>query len=169
MAQRRCTTPGCTGTLPPGTGKHCPRCGGTKFLRRRGRGVVIVMLVIAGLGIAGRQWREHSLPATATPDRHDLAQMYEVASKMTVVTARDDAYAGIARRAIGDRDFEYAYEVANDIAVATEKDAVLMEIVDQSLNAGQPGWADRSAKAMMITPNRDTALRHILERVQSKK
>src|SRR6185437_10437307 len=103
MPERRCATEGCTGTLPDGKGKHCPRCGGTTFLnpRKRPSWIRLVALTLAlaiAIGIFTARSIHQPMSTGTSASRAELTQSYEVASRMTSANARDDAYADIVHR-----------------------------------------------------------------------
>src|SRR5258706_13612448 len=97
MGVRRCATQGCSGTLPAGTGTHCPRCGGTRLVRERGvgrRGVVITLLGLASAFVV-RSFQKHAeMPATGPPSgRRALEERHEARARMSNNSLSDEAYA----------------------------------------------------------------------------
>lgn len=185
MSIRRCANPTCTGVLPDDKGKHCPRCGGTEFkestgssgsafrllgyLLRRRLLIVLALLIVAGVVLIYLIRTEPQLlPAPlvegpVTPERRQLMDLYEIASKMGMLDARDKAYADIVRRALAQNDFEYACKVGESIGMYTHKDKALGEIVDAAIDAHMDQWADRAAELMASVSNRDAALGKIME------
>lgn len=177
MSVRHCGTKGCPGTLPEGKGVHCPRCGGTQFLPaaalrppRRGRWALLIvpalMVVVAAPIIIFKS--KHRVASTATPERPALVQAHDVAERMTMLDARDTAYAQILHRALAQHDFEYACEVGNDITQLGIKDKCLLETVDESLKAHQPAWANRAADEIVEIQERDEAFKKIMDAGSSR-
>jgi hypothetical protein len=174
---RHCATKGCPGTLPAGKGVHCPRCGGTQFLPaaalrppRRGRRVLLIVpaiLVLVAAPIIIFKSR-HGLPSTGTLERPALEQAHDVAERMTMLDARDTAYAQILHRALAQHDFEYACEIGNEITQLDVKDKCLLETVEESLQAHQPAWANRAADQIVEIQERDEAFKKIMDAGSSK-
>jgi hypothetical protein len=171
MSLRHCATEGCPGTLPPRKGKHCPRCGGTEFLKpRRARRWVLVisasLVVLAALAItiglvSSRDSATAKFPTT--PQRQALMDARDLAAKMTVPIARDEAFAEVIHRALAEHDFEYACQLGNEMSIPTLKDKSLLEIVDEALKGHQTLWANRAADLMVVATNRDAAFRKIMD------
>jgi hypothetical protein len=166
MAVRRCATQGCPGILPAGTGTHCPRCGGTRFVRERrlvrrllfagvlALGIVFVVLVLG---------RHEGMPATGSSSgRRALVEAHEVASRMSATNTRDEAYADIVRRALAQQDYEYACEVGGEMSTSSIKDKCLLDVVEEALKAHQKAWATRAAEEMNNVGDRDAAFKRIL-------
>jgi hypothetical protein len=167
MSQRRCAAPGCIGTLPRREGKFCPKCGGTQFLpgRRRASRVVLALIIVAvALMFVNRSRLRSS--AGVNVQRKDLIAAREVASRMTMPQARDDAYSSIVHLALQKHDEEYACDVAGDITMANTKDKVLGDIVDDALATHQIDWANKAADEMVMAGARDAALRQIADAIK---
>jgi hypothetical protein len=162
MSLRHCATKGCLGTLPIGRGKHCPRCGGTEFLprRRRGRRVLLILIIALGVGTVFRY--ERKAPVSAV-DRRRLEEMRDVAANMTETSVRDDAYAKILHQALAQHDFEYACELGGDMTGTDAKDKCLLETVEEALKAQQPAWAKTAAGEIVEISIRDEAFGKIME------
>src|SRR5258706_15870636 len=115
MGVRRCATQGCSGTLPAGTGTHCPRCGGTRFVRegKLGRRVVFITLLALAIAFVVISFQRHGeMPATGTPSgRRALEERHEAAARMSNNSLRDEAYADLVRGALAQQDFEYACQI----------------------------------------------------------
>ncbi len=107
MAIRRCATNGCLGTLPAGAGKHCPRCGGKKFLQphRHTRRVVVLLLALIVVTIGVLRLTVWATPVT--PERKALIEQRKLADKLGSID-RDKAYSHIIGKAIAQQDFDYA-------------------------------------------------------------
>ena len=167
MAERHCATAGCTGTLPQGKGQHCPRCGGTKFTgdgpkRRTGLGVVFLAILVAA-GAALFFGRHTAFPPKSSPERRELEQAYELASKMTQPTSRDEAYSDVVHRAMEKGDYEFACKVGGEMMMAAARDKCLREIVDEALTNDHVDWAKRAAEEMTMPADRDAALKRIMD------
>jgi hypothetical protein len=170
MSVRRCATEGCLGTLPRGIGKHCPRCGGTAFIRPRPRGrrVLLITLVVLA-GIAGtRFFRSVRLRSTVSNERRALIQAHDLAARMTGINAQDDAYAQILHRALAQHDFEYACEIGDEMTQLSAKDKCLLETVDEALKAHEPAWANHAADEIVEISIRDEAFRKIMDSAAPK-
>lgn len=171
MSVRHCAREGCGGTLPAGKGTYCPRCGGTVFLRgqRRGRWVLwgLSLLLIGAIAITALKHSSRR-SAALTPQRQALMEARDLASRMTVPIARDDAYADIIHRALSEHDFESACQLAEAMSIPTLKDKSLLEIVDQALKEREPTWATRAAEQMTVPASRDDALKKIKDAALSR-
>jgi hypothetical protein len=122
---------------------------------------VLPLLVIAGaMLIAESRLRVNSAPLPA--GRQALVDAHEVAAQITAPNARDEAYGDIVRRALGQRDYEYACEVGSEMTIPSNKDKCLVEVVEEALRGGQPDWATRAAGQMVSMGYRDAAFRRIM-------
>jgi hypothetical protein len=166
---RRCATRGCTGSLPAGKGKHCPRCGGTNF-QRPGLGRRRAwLLLMAGLGIAAIAIviaKRTAVPIP--PERRALIEAHDLASRMTMANARDDAYEQIVHGALAHHDFEYACQVSGEMVMSSSKDKCLLAVVEEALKTHQQTWAIRAADEMVMTSSRDDAYKKIMDAATHK-
>jgi len=165
MFVRRCATPRCTGALPAGKGKHCPRCGGTAFLppSRPSRGLLLAALVVVAVTGSLFALRAVSVRRPIPVERRPLMEGRDVAARMTLASDHDEAYAKLIHRALAIHDFEYACELAGEITMSQSKDQSLLEIVNAALAAHEPQWASRAADQIVMSQDRDLALKKILD------
>jgi hypothetical protein len=122
-----------------------------------------VLLVLAVAVAVSLMYVKSHRALNLTPERQRLIQAYDVASRMTLPTARDEAYADVVGRALREHDFEYACEVSGDMTMPTPKDKCLRDIVEEALSAHQNAWASRAAEEMVMPTARDAALKRIME------
>src|SRR5262249_11566441 len=131
-----------------------------------GRRIVMTLLAVAivlGSVFALYSVRQKAaVRSTATPQRQSLMDARDLAAKMTLFSAWDEAYADIVHRALPHGDFESACQVGCEMTVGSSKDQALLETVQAALQARQPMWATRAADKMTMTSDRDAAIKKIL-------